>query len=114
MRHAAVNLEFLERHAGVGVHRVEDFGALERGRLLDGAGDVTLVDVAGQAHDRAASIRTPVGSEQAGERGDEVDATVILDRAGQLADVRRLDDHAQVVAQPLDQRTGDGDRASRA
>ena len=111
MRHAAVNLELLERHAGIGVHRVENFGALERGRLLNGAGDVTLVHVAGQAHDRAASIRTPVGSEQAGERRHEVDATVVLNGAGQLADIRGLDDHAQVVAQPLHERAGHGDRA---
>ena len=82
MRHAAVNLELLEWHAGVGVHRVEDLGALERSRFLDGAGDVALVDVAGQAHDRAASIRTPVGGEQAREGGNEVDATVVLDRPG--------------------------------
>ncbi len=86
--HAAVNLELVERHAGVGVHRVEDLARLERGRLLDGAGDVALVDVAGQAHDRTAGVRAPVRGEQAGERRHEVHAAVVLDLAGQLADVR--------------------------
>lgn len=43
VRHAAVSLENHERHRSRRSSRVEDLGALERSRLLDGAGDVALL-----------------------------------------------------------------------
>ena len=72
---------------------------------------MALVDVAGQAHDRTARVRTPVGGEQARERRDEVDAAVVLDGGRQFTDVGGFDDHPQVVAQPLHERARHGDRA---
>ena len=54
---------------------------LEGRGLQRGPGDVPLVDVAGQADDRAARVGAPVRREQAGERRHEVGAAVVLDRA---------------------------------
>ena len=108
--HAAVHLQRGERHAGVGVHGVDDLAGLERRRLEHRAGQVTLVHVPGEADDGAARVRTPVRREQAGERGHEVGAAVVLHRAGVFLDLGRAGDHAEVVAQPLHQRTGDRDR----
>src|SRR5699024_4556975 len=67
--------------------------------------------VAGEAHDRAARIRAPAGRVEAGEGGDEVDVSGILDRGRELLDLRGVADEAQVVAQPVDERSRDGDRA---
>ena len=64
MRHSTVNFKFLEWHSRIRVHCVEDFGALERRRLFDGAGDVSLGDIASQSHNCPARIRTPVGGEE--------------------------------------------------
>src|SRR5690606_15593679 len=109
--HAAVDLERGELDAGVLRHRVGDFARLVGGRLEGGAGDVALVDVASQADEHAARVALPVRREQAGEGGHDVHATGIIDGAGERLDVCRLLDDAEVVAQPLHQRAGDGDRA---
>ena len=66
--------------------------------------------VTGQPHDHAARVRLPVGSEQTGERRDEIAAAVVIDAARQNLDLRRAVDQSQIVAQPLYQRAGDGDR----
>ena len=58
------------------------------------AGDVALVDVAGQADDDAAGVALPVRGEEAGEGRHEVDAAVVLDRVGQRFDVGRFLDQA--------------------
>ncbi len=70
-----------------------------------------LGHVAGQAGDHPARVRPPVRGEQAGERRYEVAPAVVLDLAGQLVDLRCAGDDAEVVAQPLDERAGDRDRA---
>ena len=100
----------VERESGVRVHRIEHLAGLERGRLEGGAGDVALVREAGEADDDAAGIRSPVRREEPGERRHEVDAAVVVDRERELLDVRSLLDDAEVVAQPLDERAGHGDR----
>ena len=50
------------------------------------------------------------GANSPGECGHEVHAAVVLDLAGQRLALRRAADDAQLVAQPLHGRTGDGDR----
>src|SRR5450759_985187 len=107
--HAAVDLEGRQRNAGVGVHGVEDLAGLPRGRLEDGTRDVALVDVPGEAGDDAARLVLPVRREETTEGGDEVDATVVLDRGRERLDVGRLLDHPEVVAEPLHQGAGDRD-----
>ena len=51
------------------------------------------------------------GAKRPRERRDEVDAAVVLDRGRERLDVGGLLDHAEVVAEPLDEGAGDGDRA---
>src|ERR671938_540189 len=62
----------------------------------------------------ASSVGLPVRREQARERRHDVAAAVVLDRAREVLDLRRGLDHLQVVAQPLDERAGDRDRALEA
>ena len=64
----------------------------------------------GQPDDRAAGIGPPVRREQPGERRHEVHAAVVVDLAGQRLALRGAADDAQLVAQPLHGRAGDGDR----
>src|SRR5205823_9555838 len=72
---------------------------------------VLLRDVPCQSGDDATRDGAPVRREQAGERRYEVAAAVVLDLGGQLVDLRRAGDDAEVVAQPLHQRAGDRDRS---
>ncbi|MCY1225290.1 hypothetical protein D9M72_374800 [compost metagenome] len=72
---------------------------------------MVLVHEAGQANDRAAGIGPPVRREEAGERRHDVDAAVVLDRGRERLHLRGAADQAEVVPQPLDQGSGDGDRA---
>ena len=71
---------------------------------------MTLVDVAGHADERATGVAAPVGRKEAGERGHEVDAAVVLNGRGQRFHISRARDQAQVVTQPLHQCAGDRDR----
>ena len=71
-------------------------------------------DVAREAREHATRIGLPVRREQAGEGGNDVQATVVLDRAGKLLDLGCGLDHLEVVAQPLHERSGDRDRALQA
>jgi hypothetical protein len=72
---------------------------------------VALVHVTGEAHESAPGVRAPVRREESGEGGNEVRSTVVVDRRREGLDLGRRVDDAEVVAQPLHQRTGDGDRA---
>ena len=65
----------------------------------------------GEAGDDAPGGRVPPGAAQAGERGHEGDAAAVADRLGQGADLGRLVDDAQPVAQPLDGGAGDEGRS---
>ncbi len=52
--------------------------------------------------DDAAGRRVPPGAAEAGEGGHEGDAPAVADRLGQRADLRRVVDDPEAVAQPLD------------
>ena len=109
--HAAVYFERLQREPGVGVHRVHDLPGLPAGRLEDRAGQVTLGDIRGQAHDDATGLVAPVRREQAGKRRDDVAAAVVIDRTRERLYLRRRADQPEPVAEPLHEGAGDGDRA---
>ena len=106
----AVDADLFERAAGVGDDGLDDVARLERGRLERRARDVPLVHEAREPDERAARIRAPVRGEQPGEGRDEVRAAVVVDRRGEGLDVFGALDDAEVVAQPLHERAGDGDR----
>ena len=108
---AAVDLEHLEVDAGVLLHRLGDVAALVADRLQRGPGQVGVGVEAGQPDDRAAGVGAPVRREQAGERGHEVDAAVVLDLPGERLALGRAGDDAELVAQPLHGRAGHRDRA---
>ena len=57
-----------------------------------------------------ASLRQ-YGANRPENAGHEVDAAVVVDLAGQRLDLGRAGDDAELVAQPLHGRAGDGDRA---
>ena len=98
-------------HARVLLHRVDDVAALVADRLQRGPGDVGVGVVARQPDDRPARVGAPVGREQAGEGRHEVDPAVVVDRARQRLALRGVADDLELVAQPLDRRARDGDRA---
>ena len=58
-----------------------------------------------------AGVAPPVRREQAGERRHEDDVARVRHRPGELLDLRRVADDAEVVAQPADERAGHRDRA---
>ena len=72
---------------------------------------MAFIRIACQAGDNASGARLPVGSVQAGECRDEVDASVVLYGSGKCLDIRALFHQAEVIAHPLHQRTGYGDAA---
>ncbi|CRK50344.1 hypothetical protein RHCRD62_110024 [Rhodococcus sp. RD6.2] len=108
--HAAVDLERGEGHAGVGLRRLDDLAGLECGGLECRAGEVPLVDETGEPDDGSAGVGTPARSEQPGEGGDDVGATVVGDRGRQQLDFLRGVDDAEIVAQPLHERPRHRDR----
>jgi hypothetical protein len=67
-----------------------------------------LVGEPREPHDHTAGVVTPVRCEQAGERGDEDHPLGAVDRACERLDLTGVVDDAEVVAQPLDQRAGNG------
>jgi hypothetical protein len=75
---------------------------------------VSLVDVTGEPGDDAARVALPIRGEQPREGGDEVAAAVVVDGGGELFDLGRALDHAEVVSQPLNERAGDRDGALEA
>jgi hypothetical protein len=62
---------------------------------------------------RSAGVGTPVRGEQAGERGDEIHSTVVIDRVGEFFHFSGGVDQAEVVT-PLDEGSGDAIDPSRA
>lgn len=82
--HAAVDLQFGEGNARVGVDGVEYLAGLERSCLEGSTGNVALVGEAREAHNGATGVGPPVRSEQAGERRDDVDASVVLHCGGEF------------------------------
>src|SRR6266508_588807 len=112
--HAAVDLQLLQRDAGVRVHGIHHLAGLPCRGLQGRPGDVALGDVPGEPHDRAACVASPVRGEQPGEGRDEVDPAVVLHGLGQILHLGRCLDQPQVVPQPLHQSAGDGDGAFQA
>src|SRR5699024_9348465 len=76
--------------------------------------DVTAVDVPRHTDDGAPCVGPPVRREQAGESWDEVGVAIVLHGAGELLYFWCGTDDSQIVAQPLHQRTRDGDRPFEA
>ena len=66
---------------------------------------------AGEPDDGAAGVGAPVRSEQPGERRHEAHASGVGHLAGERLHVGGIRDDAELVAQPLHRRAGDGDRA---
>jgi alkanesulfonate monooxygenase SsuD/methylene tetrahydromethanopterin reductase-like flavin-dependent oxidoreductase (luciferase family) len=97
--------------ARVGGHRVGHVAGLVADRLEGRPGEVGLGVEPRQPDDHPAGVRAPVRGEQPGERRDEVDAAGVGDRRGERLGLRGAADDPELVAQPLDRRAGDGDRA---
>ena len=97
---------------GVGVDGIEHLAGLERRRLERGAGDVALVHEAGEA--RRARRGRPVASTARTGRRTPARSTRRRCRRRSSASSSTsgaLEMMPEVVAQPLDERAGDGDRA---
>jgi hypothetical protein len=90
-------------------HGIEDGLGLEAGSLERGAAQVLLGGVASQTNDAARGRVVPVRSEETREGRDDVDTTGVLDLRGELADLGRVVNERELVAEPLDGGTGDGD-----
>ena len=99
---AAVDLQSVQLHAGAFLHGCQHVVGLECQGLQGSADDVILVDTAGKSHDGAACVGIPVGSAQAGECRDHIAAVGVVDSGREVLGIRRLVDHLDLVAQPLD------------
>ena len=96
----------------VGAHRLEQVAGLVADRFERGARDLGRRRIAGQAEDRAARLRVPIGRAEADEGRHQID---LLGRIGARARARRSPPPCammlQAVAQPLHRGAGDEDRA---
>ena len=88
---------------------MHDIHGLVGGGLQGGAGDVAGGGETSQAGQHAAGVGPPVGGVEAGEGRYEIDVAIVGDGGGQCLDVGAVLYDTEVVAQPLDQGTGDGD-----
>jgi hypothetical protein len=104
-------LELPDVDAGVLLHRLKYVAGLVRDGFERGAGEVAAIRVAREPRDDAARRVAPVRREQARERGDDINVAVVVDGARERLDLGALRGQSQVVAQPLHERAGDGDRA---
>ena len=108
---AAVGLQHLEplpRRRLLGAHRVD---RLVGDRLQRRPRQVRAAAAAGEADDRAARVGVPVRRAEPGQRGDEVDAVVAVQRGRQRLGLRRPPrSMPEPVAQPLHRGAGDEDR----
>ena len=100
-RRAAVHPERLHGDAGVRRHGAEDVVDLIADAVQRGADDVVLV----------AGVLVPVGRTEAGEGRHDVTAVGVLDLLGHILGVAGLFQQAQLIAEPLDGRTGHENRA---
>ncbi len=99
------------QHPGPLRHRVEHVARLVGDRLERRADEVLAAGPARDPADEPARVRLPVRRAEAGQRGDEVDAVGRADRAGELLALGRVCEQPEPVAEPLDRRAGDEDRA---
>ena len=72
---------------------------------------MVLVAAPGEAHDGAAGVLVPVGRAEAGEGRHDIAAVGVLDLLGHILGVAGLFQQAQLIAEPLDGRTGHENRA---
>jgi FMN reductase len=98
------------RDSCVGEHGLHQVVCLVRRCLQRRTRDMSLVGETREAYDHTARVVTPVRREQAGERGNEDDTFRAFDRACERLDLTGVVDDSEVVAQPLDQRAGNGHR----
>lgn len=110
-RRAAVHPERLHGDAGVRRHGAEDVVDLIADAVQRGADDVVLVAAPGEAHDGAAGVLVPVGRAEAGEGRHDVTAVGVLHLLSHILGVAGLFQQAQLIAEPLDGRTGHENRA---
>ena len=66
-RGTAIDAEFLQFDAGIGLHGLEDVGHLERDGFEGGTGDVGAGGAASDANEDAASIGVPMRGTETGE-----------------------------------------------
>ena len=110
-RRAAVHPERLHGDAGVRRHGAEDVVDLIADAVQRGADDVVLVAAPGEAHDGAAGVQVPVGRAESGEGRHDIAAVGVLHLLGHILGVAGLFQQAQLIAEPLDGRTGHENRA---
>ena len=78
----AVHADFSRPRVDVVLHRLQHVVHLVANAFQGGAGDVGRRGAARDADDGPAGVLIPVGSAQTGQRGDEVDASVVRHGAG--------------------------------
>ena len=106
-RRAAVGAQDIELE----LHRVQHVVRLEGDRLERGAHEMLAPRPARQPGDQPARVRRPVRRAEAGERRDEVDALVAVERTRERLGLGGALDQPEAVAQPLDRGAGDEDGA---
>lgn len=104
----AVDAEGLEGLARVLLHGIENGLGLEAHGLETGTADVALLGVLGQTENGTAGVVAPVRGEETREGRDKDDAGIVLDLAGELANLLGRVDELDVVTQPLDGGAGHG------
>ena len=95
----------------VGAHRGPEVEGLVADALQRGVRELGRAGVAGQAEQRAAHARIPVGRAHADEGRDQIDALHGVGLVGERAGLGGVLDDAEAVAQPLHRGAGDEDRA---
>ena len=85
--HAAVGAERKKVNFGILFHGFENFAGLIGGSFENGASEMSFVRVTSESSNDAASIAAPIGSVEAREGGNEIDAAIIADRPGERFDV---------------------------
>lgn len=112
--HTTVNSQLGEGLTRVLGHSVEDGSGLEAGGLEGGSADMGLGGELGETKDGTSGISSPVGGEETGQSGDENDTGGVLNLGGQLSNLLRGLNEANVVSQPLDAGASHGDGALKS
>ena len=92
------------------IHGLNNITGLVGTGLQNSPGYVALMGVSRKPHHCATRIRAPVWGKESGKRGNNIDPPVVFGSAGQVLHLRGLGNHPQVVPQPLNQGTCNGDR----
>lgn len=108
---AAIDFEGSQFDARVCFHGAEDIFRLVSHRIESCTNDVRFLSAARDADDQAAGIHIPVGSAETDECRYDIDAVRVGNAFSDPFRIRSRVDEAQAVAEPLDSRAGDEDRA---